>query len=447
MKTHRMTLGRSPLSELFSVRPPEYYIIVAEGGVSLARVDGRGRTDLLLQSKEYESPELTWEEFSRRLKEFPGYFGQPVRVLIHNSRIITYIRKLETESPVQLYERLTGIPKEKLELRQTILNRPEGRLFVWQGIDRDYLAILEKSLSANQVQVTDIISLGAFLLLEDTLPAKGEPATHVYQLPGGEQMYAVLAAEGGVLIDSLVSDHEADNIQGVFCSLDQTFHGSSTSRHLFYELQTVSSKVAARSTRLFGRLLRPGTRAQNEIKQLSYRPIASRTASTIRTALNSVRLLAAILLAVTVVLTLAAVLIGAWSSRLAQPIDEFQERYNTKLRLTHEMETLKTDLTKLRSDQGSQRQTAVIASAFCQQSFSGLFLTDLTIQYADNGQAEVEAKGAARNEASVFALRDHLGRLFEPYVVTVNSVRPQGRGARGPADSLITFGLAVALHE
>lgn len=447
MKTHRMTLGRAMLSELFSVRPPEYYVIVTERDINLVRVDGRGRIDLLLQTTEFESPELTWEEFSRRLKGLSGYFGQPVRVLIHNSRIITYIRKLETESPAQLYERLIGIPKEKLELRQTILSRTEGRLFLWQGIDRGYLTALVDSLSACQVQVTDIVSLAVFLLLADTIPAKGQPATHFYQLPGGEKMYAVFATDGGVLIESLAPDPETGDVQGIFSSLDQTFHASHTSQHLLYELQTASNKVAATSARLFGRLLRPGTKAQTEIKQLSYRPPVFRTASTIRTALNSARLLATILIAVTVVLTLAAVSVGIWSSRLAQPIDEFQERYSNKLRLSREMETLKADLTKRRSGLGAQRQTAAIVSSFCQQSFSGLFLTDLTIQYADNGQAQVEAKGSARNEASVFALRDRLGRQFDPFVVTVNSVRPQGRGTRGATDSLITFGLAVALHE
>jgi hypothetical protein len=59
----------------------------------------------------------------------------------------------------------------------------------------------------------------------------------------------------------------------------------------------------------------------------------------------------------------------------------------------------------------------------------------------------VEAKGAARREATVFGLRDHLAELLEPHAVTVTSVRPQQRAGREGVDSLFTFGLTVSINE
>jgi hypothetical protein len=157
-------------------------------------------------------------------------------------------------------------------------------------------------------------------------------------------------------------------------------------------------------------------------------------------------LLAAIVVTATLLLTVAAGITSLWSNSLTEPIDDFQHRYSTKLELSRQRDLLQEQESQLSSDQGKPHQTAAIASAFCQKAFNKLFLTQLTIQYAEDDQILIEAQGASRRESTVFTLREHLVKQLKPHPVTVNSLKPQ-RSARGTPDSLFTFGLSVKIDE
>jgi IS1 family transposase len=183
------------------------------------------------------------------------------------------------------------------------------------------------------------------------------------------------------------------------------------------------------------------------MKALAYGTQHSRTANSLRVGLNSARLLVTILLAGTLLLTAAAGITAAWSSSFTESIDDFQYRYSTKLSLTQELADLKEQEQQFLSQQGRPRQTAAAISSFCQKSFSNLFLTDLSVVYSEDDRMIVEARGSAKREGSVFALRDHLEQLVAPSEVTVNSIRPQQRNVRGGADSLFTFSLSVTTDD
>jgi len=447
MKIRQMTSGRVLLGELFSFQPTEYYIIVTQRSIDLVRVRSKEGVEVLLHTEALDSPEASWETFCRKLTDSPAYFGQPVRILIHNDKVFTYLRRMDSESPAQLYERLAAIPKNNLEIRQTILDRATTRLFVWQAIDRDYLKSITKSLPTCHIKATEILSLAGFLLTAGPFPGKDQPSTFLYDLPSGDRLYAVFSADRGILANSLPDQDAPDFPESTFARIDEAYHAPIASKHISFVSHTASLNNTTGERQILGKLFRLSAKTQSEIRRLTYSSQVSRTATTIRVALNSVRLLTTILLSVAVLIAAGAGLMDLRSASLAQPIDEFQERYSAKLRLTQEMESLKAEAARLRSEQGNPRQSAAIISSFCQRAFGGLFLTDLTLQYGEAAKVQVEAKGAARNEASVFALRDHLARQMEPYQVTVNSVRPQGRGARGSADSLITFGLSVSISE
>jgi len=447
MKTSQMTSGRVMLGELFSLQPTEYYIIVTRRSIDLVRVRSKGRMEVLVHSEALDTPEASWEAFCRRVADFPGYFGQPVRILIHNDKVFTYLRRLVNESPAQLYERLTAIPKDNLETRQAILDRANTRLFVWQAIYRDYLQSIAKSLSTNHIKATEILSLAGFLLTAGPVLRKDRPSTYLFNLPSGDRLYVVFSGDGGILVDSLPDQDAPDLPQNTFTRIDEAYHAPLTSKHMLFVSYMAKTSNAAGEKQILGKLFRLSASTQSEIRRLSYSSTVSRTATALRVALNATRLLTAILISVAVVLAAVAGLMNLRSASLTQPIDEFQERYSAKLRLTQDMESLKAETARLRSEQGNPRQSAAIISSFCQRAFGGLFLTDLTLQYGEAAKVQVEAKGAARNEASVFALRDQLAEQMDPYPVTVNSVRPQGRGIRGPGDSLITFGLSVSISE
>jgi hypothetical protein len=194
-------------------------------------------------------------------------------------------------------------------------------------------------------------------------------------------------------------------------------------------------------------VFRSGMKRQQTTRTLAYRVTSSRAALGLSLALNSARLLALSLVAATLLLGMVTGITALWSSGVEQPLEDFQHRYSSRLQLANRLEQLKDQESHLRAAQGAPRRTATLASAFCQKAFGSLFLTELTVRYSSEDSVIVEARGSAKREATVFALRDHLAELLDPGQVTVNSVRPRQKTGREGIDSLFSFGLTVTLDD
>ena len=444
--TNRVTRGRALLTELLSVRPPEYFILVFDDAIEFVRVSGRGGMDSLYRETITREDSQDWETFCHNLSKHPAYFGQPVRVLIGNRRAWTYFKRLEGTSPAKLLEKLQAVPTSHMELNQKTALIQKQRVFVLQAIEKDYLRSIELAARNCGIQVLDVATLAAQLLTGCPSPSPGRAASSVFRFNGSQSWYSVSANNGGILVDRLPTALSDLAETEVFDHLEWTYQTKDAVRTVFNGVPK-KTQTGLYQTSLLGRVLRSSLKRQQLLRTIVYKTASSRPALGLRVGLNSTRLLAILLIMLTLLLGIVTGFTSVWSSKIEQPLEDFQHRYSTKLQLLSRLEQLKAEESRLRSAQGPPRQTAALASAFCQRAFGGLFLTELAVRYSTEDSVVVEAKGAAKRESTVFALRDHLAEQLQPLPVTVNSVRPRQRTSSQGTDSLFTFGLTVTLHE
>ncbi len=446
MKVRSVTRSRAILTELLSVSTLEYYIVATEDEIGFWIVS-RSRIDYLYREPTFGVEGIDFEGFCRKLRDHPAYFGQPLHILVGNHRAWTYIKRLEGTSPAQLLEKLQTIPTTHLQLLQKTILLQQQRIFVLQAIERDYLKTIESATRVNGIQVLDIATLGARLLAGCPLPPVGKSSTYLYRFEGNHAWFTVFTAKGDILIDPLPTELCDQSRTEIMDTLDTAYHGKTTENRSVFEGQSKVASSAAQKALRLGQVLRSGIKTQQVIRTLTYRVASSRPALGLNIVLNSARLLAMSLMAVALLLGMATGVTALWSAGVERPLEDFQHRYSTRLQLANRLEQLKTEESKLRTVQGAPRQTAALVSAFCQKAFGSLFLSELTVRYSSEDSVMVEAKGSARREATVFALRDQLAELMAPNPVTVNSLRPRQRTGQAGIDSLFSFGLTVTLHE
>lgn len=446
MNVQRTTLGGVLATELLAVRPVEYFVIVSDRSVQFIRVRGRDRIDLLLHRMAQDNTGQTFDAFCQELIRHPSFTGQPIKLLIDNDHAFTYIKRLDKVTPAQLFDKLTSIPKDNLETSQTTFAAGSSKIFVWQGIDRAYLDSIKQSISQTGLSVTDISTLAAHFLIGGLCPEPDQSAACLYRLSPNEQWYSIFTTKGDILFDRLPESITDSDPTNIFDQLTESYGLPSDTDVTMYDNTQDTKPQVTKSMRPVGELFRLGSRKQKTLRPLSHMTDSSRTTNILKVACNSARLLATIVVAATLLLAFAAGLTSIWSHSLAEPIDDFQHRYTAKLELSRQLDNLREQEAQLSATQGTPHQTAAVVSAFCQRSFNQLFLTQLTVQYAEDSQILVEALGAARRESTVFALHEHLAEQLEPHAVTVNSLKPQ-RSARGVPDSLFTFGLSVKIDE
>lgn len=446
MNISRTTLGGVLATELLTLRPVEYFIVVNDRSMQFIRVRGQSHIDLLLNQVIRDSHTQAFDAFCRELTKHSSFIGQPIKLLIDNRHAFTYIKKLDKITPAQLFDKLSSIPKDNLETSQTTFEAGSSKIFIWQGIDRTYINSIKQSISETGLPISDISTLAAHFLIGGPWPEPDKSAVYLYRFSSEEQWYSIFTTQGDFLFDRLPESIAASNPNNIFAHLTETYGLLPDSDRVLYGPLPDAKSPATVGNRPVGKLFRLSSRKQKTLRPLLHQTDSSRITNTLRVASNSIRLLATIIVAATLLLSLMAGVTSIWSNSLVEPLDDFQHRYSTKLELSRQLDLLQEQETELSAAQGKPRQTVAIASAFCQRSFNQLFLTQLTVQYAEEGQILVEAQGAARRESTVFALREHLAEQFESHSVTVNSLKQQ-RSGRGTPDSLFTFGLSVKIDE
>jgi len=447
MSSTKLTLRRVLFSDLLALRPPEYYILAHDDRIQFVRATRKVGLEVLYEESVGEDQIAALESFCRNLSTQSVYFGQPVRILIANRQAFTYFKRLDKTSPAQLLEKLQALPRDRFEIRQKTVQLGDQRFFTLQAIDRDYLKAIGQSGRSCGLNTIDIATLNAQLFATGPTPGMGKAASCLFCLAGEREWYSVFSANGDILIASLPEAWSGKTAAYAFEQMDAALHNSGPAQHVLFTGDLTAPQSSKIAVSPLGRLFQVGPKRQSVLKTLSYRLPSSRFATGLKVALNSSRLLVSILAGITLLLGLATGVTGVWSTGLAEPLEHFQHRYSSRLSLLQQLDRLKAEERTLLSVQGNPRQTAAIVSSFCQQVYSGLFLTELSVRYSPGDSIAVDARGTARREATVFAWRDHLAEQLLPYPVTVNSLRPRRSQGRGTLDSVFTFGVTATLYD
>ncbi len=447
MSNQTVTNGSLVKGELLALVPAEYIILAGRKLIEFVRISRRGKLDVLVETDAGQSASEAFVNHCKLLSSHKAYFGQPVKVLVYNDHAFTYFKRLDNVSPAQLFDKLKSIRKDDLKFLHTTIKTGKSTVFAWQAIGTEYLKALQDSAQAHGILVADIATLDSQLSLNGPVPDPGSPATHVYMMPSGETCYAVFASAGDIVFGTVAEAQAHEDSGELFERLNAIYHAEDVEPKPGFYVSDGTSGADIGNSKLLGSLLRTKTRRQKTLKALSHRSAIGKTANTLRVALNSGRLLVTVLMALTLLLGITAGIAGLWASTLEEPLESFQQQYSTRLSLSRELDSLESVERELRLEHGACRQTASIASTFCQKAYNGLYLTGLTVSTVADESTLVEVEGASKREATVFSYHRHLSDLVRPHVLTLNSVRPQMQNSRGRVDSLFTFKMSMKLYE
>ena len=437
-------IKRAFAHDFLTVVPPEYYILVLEHSLDYVRVGRGGSLEVLhsLDSTGKESEDF--ERFCRELRDHATYYGQALRILLHNHRTFTYFKALDKVSPAQLLDQVKTIVSPDQVTLQRSIETGSRRVFALQVFDKEYLKRVRAAVEGSGLAVTDILTLDAFLLATPLFHGPGA-STALCEFPDNAALYTVATASGDILVGSVPEALRIKSSDELMTELEHVFHFGNTSAKSHHVCEPSKTMASELTTKPLGKLFRMGPSAQRLIRAMSLKAATSSTARILAVTLNSARLLASFMVGLALLVALTAGVVAVRSATVEEPLEEYQKLYSEKLGIEREVNELKEELRDVKREQGNSRITATLVSSFCQRSYPELFLTEIEVRYSGTDSVHVDARGMTTRESAAFSLRDDLAETLRPYAVTINSLRPRQSIGRGAVDSLFTFGISVAI--
>ncbi len=437
----------SIIRDSFSLNVYSYFLLINSNSLQFFRAVGRGKLERLFEQTGDTTDSKFLNDFLKEVTSLPDYYGQPLTILLNNSESFAYLKVLSKQNPQQVLENVRLMQNENLHFSHTVREDTKSPIFIGQGINKSFLALLENLTQKYRIPALELIGLPVYLL--QRLPSKSFDASGItlFQFDRNALSYLVWDKTGNIIFGSKVAKDGGQSLNTLIGQLQVDFFDSQDIPKI--SVYSSLTKKAAGDTRVesLSLLMIRSKGGAKRTNKSFYKPKTSGIARMTMTALNSLRLLTFVMAGICFLsLSLAGVM-----SFLAAGSDEnladYQVYYSEVIQLETILDSLKNREIEIASNLPGRIQAASVISALSQRKFKDVYLTQVSLRRLPSDGAKVEIQGASKQQARIFSYHAALAEQFSPYSLSLNSVKPEVKNIRGIVDTLFVFNFGATINE
>ncbi len=416
MKSHK---AQNSILDIIDLRQIEYYLFINDCSFEFIKIIGRKSYSVLHKRMFDKFSSVVYSEFLTELKQNKYLFGQPINIILNLSSTYTYIKQVKGSNLPEIQNSIKLLSDKKYDVKFSIQIIEKTKLFIYQAVKKEIINSLLKAIDEHNINCLQIITL-QIALLSQTKFSTDKNSVHSYSFFNNN--YHLIRDENGIVIlHSLQTDIKA--------LINSIFSGKDCKKRTYSDSPMILSKLHKKI-----------------IKKLSYLPKTAQQTLYLYTAQNSFKLLSRVALFIFLLLIITTVISSLLSSE-SEIISKYQQKYVEKQMIQKNINSLQATITKSKQDMPQIIQTASILSAFCQKSYNNLYLTKISINNRLDDSAIVEIKGFAKNEDLIFKYQKACKQYTQPFIFSLNSIKPEIKNNRGLVDTSISFTLSTKIDK
>lgn len=435
------------LRDSFSLKAYSYFLLINAESLQLFRAVKRGNLECLFEQAGDTTDSKFLNECFKKFTSVPEYYGQPITILLNNSESFAYMKVLSEQNPQQVLENVRLMQNENLHFSHTVREDTKNPIFIGQGINKSYLALLENLTQKYRIPVLELIGLPVYLL--QRLPSKSFDTSGItlFQFDKKALSYLVWDKKGNIIFGSKVANDDGQSLSTLISQLQQDFFDSQDIPKIsVYSSVTKKATAETKVESLSNLIIRSkgGTKRANKS---FYKPKKSSIARMTMTALNSLRLLTFVMAGTCFLSLSSAGVMSFLAAGSDENLVDYQVYYSEVIQLETILDSLKNTEIEIASNLPGRIQAASVISALSQRKFKDVYLTQVSLRRLPSDGAKVEITGASKRQARIFSYHAALAEQFSPYSLSLNSVKPEVKNKRGIVDTLFVFNFGATINE
>lgn len=434
------------IRDSFSLKAYSYFLLINSNSLQFFRAVSRGKLEFLFEQAGDTTDSKFLNDFLKKFTSLPEYYGQPLTILLNNSETFAYLKVLSKQNPQQVLENVRLMQNDDLHFSHTVREDTKNPIFIGQGINKSFLALLENLTQTYRIPVLELIGLPVYLL--QRLPLKSFDASGIslFQFDKKALLYLVWDKKGNIIFGSKVAN-DGQSLNTLIGQLQRDFFDSQDIPKI--SVYSSVTKKAAGDTKvesLSNLMIRSKGSAKRTIKSF-YKPKTSSFARITMTALNSLRLLTFVMAGICFLSLSSAGVMSFLAAGSDENLADYQVYYSEVIQLESTLDSLKNKEIDIVSNLPGRIQAASVISALSQRKFKDVYLTQVSLRRLPSDGAKVEIQGASKRQARIFSYHAALAEQFSPYSLSLNSVKPEVKNKRGIVDTLFVFNFGATINE
>ena len=435
------------LRDSFSLNAYSYFLLINSNSLQFFRAISRGNLECLFEQTGDTADSKFLGDFLKKFSSLPEYYGQPITILLNNSETFAYLKVLSEQNPQQVLENVRLLQNENLHFSHTVREDTKNSIFIGQGINKSYLALLENLTQTYKIPVIELIGLPIYML--QRLPSKSFDASGItlFQFDKNALSYLVWDKKGHIIFGSKVVNDDGQSLNTLIGRLQaDCFDSQDIPKISVYSSLTEKSAGDSKVELLSNLMIRSNSGAKRTNKSF-YKAKTSGIARVTMTALNSLRLLTFVMAGICFLSLSAASVMSFLAAGSDENLADYQVYYNEVIQLETMLDSLKNKEIKIFSNLPGRIQAASVISALSQRKFKDVYLTQISLRRLPSDGAKVEIQGASKRQTRIFSYHAALANQFSPYSLSLNSVKPEVKNKRGIVDTLYVFNFGATINE
>ena len=434
------------LRDSFSLNAYSYFLLINSNSLQFFRAVGRGRLECLFEQAGDTTDSKFLNDFLKEVTSLPEYYGQPLTILLNNTETFAYMKVLSKQNPQQVLENVRLMQNDNLHFSHTVREDTKNPIFIGQGINKSFLALLENLTQTYRIPVLELIGLPVYLL--QRLPSKSFDASGItlFQFYRKTLSYLVWDKQGNIIFGCKVID-DSKFPSTLIGQLQVDFFDSQDIPKInIYSSVTKNATAEAKVESLSNLMIRSKGAAKRTNKSF-YKPKTSSIARMTMTALNSLRLLTFVMAGICFLSLSSAGVMSFLAAGSDENLVDYQVYYSEVIQLETSLDSLKNREIEIASNLPGKIQAASVISALSQRKFKDVYLTQISLRRLPSDGAKVEIQGASKRQTRIFSYHAALSDQFSPYSLSLNSVKPVVKNKRGIVDTLFVFNFGATINE
>lgn len=435
------------IRDSFSLNAYSYFFLINSNSLQFLRGVNRGNLECLFEQAGDTTDSKFLDDFLGKFISLPEYYGQPITILVNNSESFVYMKVLSKRNPLQVLENVRLMQNDNLHFSHTVREDTKNPIFIGQGINKPFLALLENLTQKYRILVLELIGLPVYLL--QRIPSRSFDASGItlFQFDKNALSYLVWEKKGNIIFGSKVANDGGQSLNTLIGQLQMDFFDPQDIPKI--SVYSSVTKKAAGDTKvetLSNLLIRSKDGAKRTNKSF-YKPKTSSIARMTMTALNSIRLLTFVMAGICFLSLSSAGVMSFLAAGSDENLIDYQVYYSEGIQLETTLDSLKNKKIDIASNLPGRIQAASVISALSQRKFKDVYLTQVSLRRLPSNSAKVEIQGASKQQARIFSYHAALADQFSPYSLSVNSVKPEVKNKRGIVDTLFVFNFGATINE
>ena len=435
------------IRDSFSLKAYSYFLLINSNSLQFFRAVGRDKLECLFEQTGDTTDSEFLDDFLKKLTSLPEYYGQPVTILLNNTETFAYLKVLSKQNPQQVLENVRLMQNENLHFSHTVREDTKNPIFIGQGINKLYLALLENLTQTYRIPVLELTGLPVYLLQK--LPSKSFDISGItlFQFDKKALSYLVWDKQGNIIFGRKVANDGIQSLNTLIGQLQVDFFDSQDIPKI--GVYSSVTKKAAGDTKVesLSNLMIRSKGAAKRTNKSFYKPRTSNIARMTMTALNSLRLLTFVMAGICFLSLSSAGVMSFLAAGSDENLADYQVYYSEVIQLETSLDSLKNREIEITSNLPGKIQAASVISALSQRKFKDVYLTQISLRRLPSDGAKVEIQGASKRQARIFSYHAALADQFSPYSLSLNSVKPVVKNKRGIVDTLFVFNFGATINE